>query len=79
MLAAVVVGFYRLDQSGQAVQKHLHVGGADAGRLLVFGQAAHRFIFDDQRYVRHQRDAAVQRGQEQRRRRAGRAAPPCSA
>lgn len=56
------MGFHRLDQRGQAVQKKLDIGGADAGRLLVVGPAAHRFIFDNQRYIRHQHDAAVQRG-----------------
>ena len=53
------MGFHGFDQGGHAVQKHLRVGGTDAGRLLVFGPAAHRFIFDDQRYVRNQRDAAI--------------------
>ena len=72
------MGFDGLDQGGHAVQKHLHVGGADAGRLLVFGPTAHRFIFDNQRYIRNQRDAAVQRGQEQCRRRTGRTAQRCN-
>jgi hypothetical protein len=68
------MGFHGIDQGSHAVQKHLHVSGADAGGLLVFGPAAHRFVFDDQRYVRNQRDAAIQCGQEQGRRRTGRAA-----